>query len=360
MPTNKNALTRYMLIDKILANRYRAFSIQDITDYLAEKLPDYNQEPVSKRCIEKDINYLQFESPFIVEIEEYWIDASDRNGRPYRKRCIRYSDPTFSIFKPKLTEDEKTVLSTALDSLGGFDGLENFEWLSDLKQRLHLEEHPSIISISKNILSNSTLIARLYTLIQSKQVITLHYHTFDYALQREANVIPRLIKEYNNRWFLIASACDTGKVLTFPLDRIDHFDKNHNIPFVNAPYDIEERYEDIIGVTYIEDAPIEDVVFWVSDKSKDYVNTKPLHGSQSKFRNMGEIEMRMQYPHLTNGAFFKIQCKRNYELIRELSSFGAELIVLSPESIVETIYNRVIAMAHSYKHLTNIFKKSIP
>lgn len=348
MPTNKNALTRYALIDKMLANRHKAFSIQDITDSLAEKLPHYDQGPVSKRCVEKDLNYLQFESPFLVDIEEYWIDAADRNGRPYRKRCIRYSDPTFSIFKPKLTEDEKTILTIALDTLGSFEGLENFEWLSDLKRRLHLEERPTIISMSKNLLSNSNLIARLYNASQSKQVLTLYYHTFDNTSKHEVNIIPRLIKEYNNRWFLIASACDTNKLLTFPLDRIDEFDVNHIIPFVNIHDDIEERYEDIIGVTYIEDAPVEDIIFWVSDKSKDYVKTKPIHDSQSQFSQTRETEMRAQHPHLENGIFFKIQCKRNYELIRELSSFGAELVVLSPKSVVEEISDRILAMVKSY------------
>lgn len=162
-----------MMIDKILANRNIAFSIQDITNKLAEKLPYYNQEPVPKRCGEKDINYLQNESPFLVELEEFWVDAADCNGRPYRKRCIRYSDSTFPIFKPKLTEDEKTILSSALDSLGSSDGLDNFEWLNNLRQRLNIEERSPIIQMSKNPVSNSSLIARLFTAIRLKQVLSL-------------------------------------------------------------------------------------------------------------------------------------------------------------------------------------------
>ncbi len=155
MPATKNAMTRYALIDKMLANRQRAYSIQDITDVLAERLPEFGQNPISKRCVEKDLNYLEYDSPFDVEIEEYWVDAADKNDRPYRKRCIRYADPTFSIFKPKLTEDEKTVLATALDTLGSFEGLDNFEWLNDLKSRLNIEGHAPVISLSKNLLDDS-------------------------------------------------------------------------------------------------------------------------------------------------------------------------------------------------------------
>lgn len=343
-------MTRYALIDKILANRHKAYSIQDITNELAEKLPGFGQEPVSKRCVEKDLNYLEFDSPFDIEIEEYWVGAPDKNGKSYSKRCIRYLDPTFSIFKPKLTEDEKTVLTTALDTLGSFDGLENFEWLSDLKGRLELEEHQPIISFSKNILDNSTLIARLFTSIKLKQVISLEYHTFEDSNVRIVEVCPYLLKEYNNRWSLIAAACDTGKILTFPLDRIDEFSISYIQKYISAPKDFDEYFEDIIGVTYNNDAPLEEVIFWVSDKSKDYVLTKPIHGSQILIRGSREVDLHAQYPKLLGGNYFRIKCRENYELIRELISFGPELIVVAPMHIVEKIEDRLKLMINYYLH----------
>lgn len=350
MPANKNAMTRYALIDEMLANRHKAYSIQDITNALAERLPEYGQEAVSKRCVEKDLNYLEFDSPFDVEIEEYWVDAPDKNGKSYRKRCIRYLDPTFSIFKPKLTEDEKTVLTTALETLGSFEGLENFEWLNDLKGRLELEEYQPIISLSKNILDNSTLIARLFTSIKLKQVISLEYHTFKDSNVRIVEVCPYLLKEYNNRWFLMAAACDTSKILTFPLDRIDDFSISYIQDYISAPKDFDEYFEDIVGVTFNEEALLEEIIFWVSNRSKDYVSTKPIHGSQILIRGSKEEVLRTQYPKLVGGSFFKIKCKENYELLRELTSFGAELIVISPPFIIEKIEDRLKTMLGNYSH----------
>lgn len=341
MPATKNAMTRYTLIDRMLANRTRPYSIQDITDTLNKKLPDFGQKPVSKRCVEKDLYYLEYESPFDVEIEEYWIDAADKNDRPYKKRCIRYVDPTFSIFKPKLTDDEKTVLSTALDALGSFEGLDNFEWLNDLTVRLDLEQHEPIISLSKNLLTNSTLIARLFSVIRLKQVITLKYHTFRNEEMRCVCISPYLLKEYNNRWYLIASASDTGRILTFPLDRIDDFSINTNVSYLSAPENLYERYEEIIGVTYNEDNPLQKIVFWVSENSKDYVITKPIHGSQKIIRGDIDSQLRSTYPKLNNGNFFQIECRENYELIRELISFGEDLIVISPIQIKELIKSKI-------------------
>ena len=348
MPATKNAMTRYALIDKMLSNRSRAYSIQDITDALNEKLPELGQTTISKRCVEKDLNYLEYDSPFDVDIEEYWIDACDKNDRPYRKRCIKYVDPTFSIFKPKLTDDEKNVLSAALDTLGSFDGLDNFEWLSDLKSRLELVEHDPIISISKNLLTNSTLIARLFSVIRVNQTITIEYHTFLDSSVRNVSVSPYLIKEYNNRWFLIAAASDTGRILTFPLDRIDDFSLNYTDSYRNMPEDLFERYDDIIGITFDENSPLEEIIFWVSDKAKDYVKTKPIHSSQTSIRGEYELNLRKKYPMLSNGSFFKLLCKENYEMIRELTSFGAELIVLSPKNIKECIMHRIENMNNLY------------
>ena len=351
MPATKNAMTRYALIDRMLANRTKQYSIQDITDTLNEKLPEFGQKPVSKRCVEKDLNYLEYDSPFDVEIEEYWIDAADKNDRPYRKRCICYADPTFSIFKPKLTDDEKTVLSTALDALGSFEGLDNFEWLNDLTVRLNLEQHEPIISLSKNLLTNSTLIARLFTVIRLKQVITLKYHTFRNEEIRCVCISPYLLKEYNNRWYLIASASDTGRILTFPLDRIDDFSITTNVSYLSAPENLYERYEEIIGVTYNDYSPLQKIVFWVSENSKDYVITKPIHGSQKVIRGEMDSQLRRNYPRLNDGKFFQIECRENYELIRDLTSFGPELIVLSPVKLREYLQNRLEIFLLQYKNL---------
>lgn len=349
MPATKNAMTRYALIDRMLANRTRPYSIQDITDTLNEKLPECGQKSISKRCVEKDLNYLEYDSPFDVEIEEYWIDASDKNDRPYRKRCIRYADPTFSIFKPKLTDDEKTVLSTALEVLGSFEGLDNFEWLNDLKNRLNLEEHEPIISLSKNLLTNSTLIARLFTVIKLKQVISLKYHTFQDNEIRSVSISPYLLKEYNNRWFLIASASDSGRVLTFPLDRIDDFSYNSGNKYMSAPDDLYERYEEIIGVTYLDNSPLQEITFWVSDNSKNYVITKPIHGSQKTIRGEIDSQLRSTYPSLKDGQFFQIECRENYELIRELIYFGKDLVVISPTQIKKNITGLIEQQYIAYK-----------
>ena len=64
MPANKNALTRIVLLDKLLADRYHSYSIQEMTELINRQLTEYGQENgVTKRCIEKDIEYLELRFP---------------------------------------------------------------------------------------------------------------------------------------------------------------------------------------------------------------------------------------------------------------------------------------------------------
>ena len=60
------------------------------------------------------------------------------------------------------------------------------------------------------------------------------------------------------------------------------------------------------------------------------------------------MKLRETYPTLTNGRFFSIDCKENYELIRELTSFGKELIVLSPAIIRGKIEQNITKMMENY------------
>ena len=54
---------------------------------------------------------------------------------------------------------------------------------------------------------------------------------------------------------------------------------------------------------------------------------------------------------MEGGQFFRIDCKYNYELIRELTSFGKELIVLEPEYIYNKVKERINGMIEEYEKL---------
>lgn len=338
MPTNKNALVRYRILDRLLSDHHHYYDIHDLTKKVNDKLDDDGFETVTQRCIEKDLINMQglFSAP---------IEHEKKNG----KNCIFYWNRSFTIFSQEMSREEKSLLREVLSTLGQFSGLESFKWLDDFKIGLGLEERRPIISFSNNpYLKNSNLLGNLFDNISNEVVIRLYYHTFKDTTIRSIEFHPYLLKQYNDRWFLIGAADSDKKILNFALDRIDKVEPLPEKEYVECPEDLYERFEDIIGVTFYENRPVEHILFWVSDESKDYVATKPIHESQTQIKGEAEQDLRRHYPDIEGGVFFTIDCIKNYELIRELCSYGKDLLVLSPDRIREAVINRFSSILVAY------------
>ena len=339
MPTNKNALIRYKYLDRLLSDHHHYYDIHDLTEKVNDMLYVDGFSEVTQRCIEKDLVDLEglFSAP---------IQRRLNNG----KRSIAYGRRSFSIFTKEMSDEEANLLREVLSTIGQFDGLDNFKWLEDFKIGLHIEERRQIISFANNpYLQNSNLLGTLFDNISNEVVIRLSYHTFSDETIRSIDFHPYLLKQYNERWFLLGAADSDHKILNFALDRIDKVEPLPEKKYIECPDDIYERFEDIVGVTLYEERQVEHIVCWVSEASKGYVNTKPIHESYTPFKGEKESQLHEQYPKLDGGLFFSIDCIPNFELIRELCSFGGNLIVLSPESIREDIMNRLIAHLEQYQ-----------
>ena len=343
MPTNKNALIRYKYLDKLLSDYHHFYDIHDLTDKVNDMLYEDGFPEVTQRCIEKDLNTLEY-APFNAPIERF-----SKQG----KRCIAYSKRSFSIFTKELSNEESNLLREVLSTIGQFDGLDNFKWLDDFKIGLGLEERRQIISFANNpYLQNSNLLGTLFDNISNEVVIRLSYHTFNDESIRSIDFHPYLLKQYNERWFLLGAADSDKKILNFALDRIDKVEPLPEKEYVECSEDLRERFEDIIGVTLYEDRPVEHIVCWVSDISKGYVDTKPIHGSYTPIKGDAELQFQSQYPQLQGGMFFSLDCIPNFELIRELCSYGRELVVLySNGNIQNDIIKRIYEMNEIYSKI---------
>lgn len=340
MPTNKNALIRYKYLDRLLSDHHHYYDIHDLTEKVNDMLYEDGFPEVTQRCIEKDLNTLEY-APFSAPIERF-----RHNG----KNCISYDNYSFSIFKQEMSREERNLLREVLSTIGQFDGLDNFKWLEDFKIGLGLEERRQIISFSNNrYYENSNLLGTLFDNISNEVVIRLSYHTFADHTIRCIDFHPYLLKQYNDRWFLLGAADSDKKILNFALDRIDRVEPLPEKKYLECPEDLAERFEDIVGVTLFDNRSAEPIICWASDSSKDYINTKPIHESYTPFKGDKEVELHSQNPQLCGGLFFSLNCIPNYELIRELCSFGSDLVVISPESIRKEIKRRLEAHLDQYK-----------
>lgn len=340
MPTNKNALTRYKYLDDLLSDRHHYYDIHDLTKLCNEKLIDAGFPEVTQRCIEKDLNYLEY-APFNADIERV-----RRNGKNY----IRYANPSFSIFSQEMSSEERHLLREVLNTLGQFEGLNHFEWLEKFTIGLGIEDSRKIISFSNNpYLKNSNLLGTLFDIISNKQVVKLSYHKFNDTEVRSVTLHPYQLKQYNNRWYVLGAPDDNEDiVLNFALDRIDNVEPLPEKRFRDCKENLSEHFDDIIGVTLYADRPVERIILWVSDKEFPYIETKPIHPSQKCVNEEVENDLRVAHPYLEAGHYIQIECIPNYELIRELSSYFGELIVLSPKSLQDDIFAETDKMHQKY------------
>ena len=365
MSKNKNTVTRIMILDKLLSDQYHEYSLDDLTEEVNNELSHSGLEDdnVTRRTIENDIKYIESSGPWMADINRWWTTCYNKElDKTTQKKCLRYANPSFSIFKKELTDEEKFLLKEVLSLLGKFDGLPNFDGLNSLKASLGVNDcYKEIVAFDKNPKEEKTFFGELFTAISQKMVIEIEYHK--YALEPTSfkyTLHPYLLKEFNRRWHLLAADInDKLKIKNFPLDRIDSVTLQPSIDYIEFDGDFSERFGEIVGVSFYENNPVENILFWVSDESHNYVIDKPIHLEQKQVKSSEIIaKYREQYPQLKGGTFFTLKCRDNYELIRELSSFGKELLVLEPQSIQTKIIERIREMNKEYRKLQTRTKKT--
>lgn len=342
MPANKNAFIRYKYLDELLSDRHHYYDIHDLTERCNEKLISNAYEEVGQRTIEKDIHFLE-DAPICAEIERF-----RKNG----KSCIRYAKKGFSIFSQELSQEERLLLREVLATLGQFEGLDHFTWLDNFKIGLGIDDEKKIISFSNNhYLKNSSFLGQLFDMISNEQVIELEYYKFAEEGTHKVIVYPYQLKQYNDRWYLLCAPEDnTELILNFALDRLVSATPLPERKYISCKIDLEERFEDIVGVTLNVGKPMQKILLWASDHEWPYIDTKPLHPSQISIRGDQENDLKSEY-NLSSGHFFTIECIENFELIRLLCSFGSGLLVLSPHNIKDAVTRRLNEMQDAYGKL---------
>ena len=163
----------------------------------------------------------------------------------------------------------------------------------------------------------------IFEAIVAKKVIEISYHPFGKDVKTVV-VSPYHLKQYNNRWFLIAKRKDFDKMSNYAIDRIKEIKETTKVfEPLDDDFDFEEFFSDVVGVSVLEGAPVENVILHVTDKAWNYITTKPLHESQSVLNSKqtdGKWEVRL-----------KVQ--DNYELRSLLRSFGDSVEVIAPATL---------------------------
>lgn len=320
MAQNKNALIRYKTIDKCLQNSYRTWTLEDLMNACSDALYEYEgkENPVSKRTVQLDIQMMRSEklgynAPIVV----------------YEKKYYKYEDDEFSITDIPLTETDINVLTETVSMLKQFKDFSLFSDVSDILQRLEDKIYSEkshtkpVIYLDKNDgLKGLHYLDEIYQAIIKKTVLVLTYKSFKSKEESTFHFHPFILKEFNNRWFLVGKKKGSAPITNLALDRIIAIDYDFNLPYLEQDFDADLFYKNVIGVTVNTGSRPRKIELWIDAVNAPYVITKPLHNTQ---RLIKENEDGSIIVHLFLSP--------NYEMERILFGFGDGIEVISPENL---------------------------
>ncbi|MBR6092329.1 MAG: WYL domain-containing protein [Bacteroidales bacterium] len=315
MPITKDAYMRYRILDKCFRSKLR-YQIEDLVKACNDELNGL-EKSVSRRTIYYDIEYMKsndgWEAP--IEVEK------DGNRRYYH-----YSDPDFSIDKMPLSETQLKQIQGAVELLNSVEGLPQFEGLSDSLAKMGMMLYDTDTERCFSIEQNSLLVGRefitdLFNAIQYKTAVKITYAPYE-AEDMEFVFHPQFLKQYNSRWYVFGVRQDNQEeIWNLAVDRIKKIEPS-KIPYIKLYVEWKYYFDEIIGVTNIKDAPVEEVHFQVHGRTSYYLETKPLH----------ELAIIHRYGDMLD---VKLKVKINYELKRLLLSYAPDITILAPQHLID-------------------------
>ena len=336
MASNKNALIRYKVLDNCFRNPGKRYFIDDLIEECENVLLEIDSESngISRRQIFEDISFMERKEGWSIELDKL------RDGK---KVYYRYADMSFSINNMPLNEVEINQLKAAVDILSQFKGMPQFEWVNELVPKLKqgIPSDELAITImefdSNQYLKGIEHLGPLHNAIYYKKVLTISYQPFENDTPFDVVIHPYFLKQYNNRWFLFGYNPKKEKFdWNLAIDRIGSIRETKGKYQKNNKIDWQEYFEDIIGVTKPVDSETEKVVLHFKGRTGNYMETKPLHGSQkSKWIDDNTLEVTLDII-------------INYELERLILSYAESVEVKKPKSLTVIVKNKLKAALTKY------------
>ena len=336
MAVDKHVRERYRIIDDCLRNSGKRYDIDDLLDEVNRQLEKMDCQSISKRTIQKDIADMQQE--YDIELDDSLWDG--------RKRIYRYADTSFSIFR--ICNEEREALERTINMLRSLPEPRPLQYdyivtcLEQLTTMKTLSEGVRNVVFQDNLdyVGREHFIPILKS-VENHQPLKILYKTFK-GKEEEKSVYPYQLRQYNERWFLVASDKGYKTLSLYALDRIQSVEQLH-IPFVAFEGDLDTHFENVVGVSVNDDAEVEEVKLRISTQRFPYIETKPLHWSQTEIKK----DLTPNY------RVIKLRVQINNELIASLLSLGEDVEVVEPRQLAFKIKEIGKAIVNHYEKTTH-------
>lgn len=162
--------------------------------------------------------------------------------------------------------------------------------------------------------------------IKNEKQISFTYFKFWDELTTHRVAEPYALKEFKNRWYVLALDHKDSIVKTFALDRLSELvitKKEFHFPKV---FNIDDYFKHCFGIiTPDAGQNAEDIVLSFDPFQGKYIKSMPLHHTQEVLIDTAQ-ELRI-----------KLTLYITHDLIMELLSYGAHVEVLEPYSLIEIL-----------------------
>lgn len=335
MPVNKEAFLRYRIIDRMLKNKAKPYpTMDDLIDELEEKLG----KSFSISTIQKDIKSMK-------EDELLAYKAPIKFHRAHQG--YYYTDSNFSITEVPLGEEDLDAIEFAAMVLQQFKDVKLFAEFGsavdkifnavnvssileegEVEQMIHFEKVPYY--------KGSEWIAPMLDYIKHRKTMRLEYKRFEADEAKEHLLHPILLKEYRNRWYLIAMLEKNNHIVIYALDRVVAFTEGEVKFRFHAQFSAKNYFEHAYGITTFEEEP-SFILFECNLIQANYIKTQALHHTQKIVKETKEFVQ------------FSIEVGITTELIMDLLSFGDGVKVLQPASLKTEMKKRLSNALKNYE-----------
>jgi predicted DNA-binding transcriptional regulator YafY len=175
--------------------------------------------------------------------------------------------------------------------------------------------------------------------ITQKKVLSFTYQKFWENEKSSKVVMPYALKEFKNRWYLLAADYQSKNpsffLKTYGLDRISDLNIS-NTSFKRENIDIEKAYKNSFGIISTLGKETQEILLKFDREQANYVKALPLHHSQTVIAE-NEAE-----------TIFRVSLVPTYDFQREILSYGKRVQVLAPESFIQELKAEVEIMLKNF------------
>ncbi|MBI2259260.1 MAG: WYL domain-containing protein [Flavobacteriia bacterium] len=331
----KNAQIRYRVIDRCIRNPIKKYpSKEDLRKACEEAIYGTDEGiDICPSTIEKDIFAMRMDS-----------DAPIKYSKKYKGYF--YSNADFTLNDVPLTDNDIQAIKFAANTLQQFKDVELFRQfnfaIDKIVDRINISQNPrekdisTLVQFEKAVSTGGNqFLSPLLEAIRNKKIVYFKYQSFLNDVSKVRKVLPLLLKEFKNRWYVITYDVAKEMITTYALDRIEEFSVSKDNYDKNISFSPENFFKHAIGITVNNNDP-EDVVFKTGNIASKYLISQPLHKSQEVIKT-GK-----------NKTTFQIKVIISEDLIREFLSYGGDIEVLEPIHLRANIIKRLQAMNEVY------------